>query len=252
VLTIAMLVYALTPEIAEMTRRNVDALLANTMGDFELRVLFNGGPPVALPADERLVPIYMAERSSIAKAYNLAFSEARGDVFACVHNDVAAPRGWDVVMRDAMVDGFAFPMVLEDARECAERGIGTTQAGFPPGCCFMFPRALYAALGGFDEAFEGCHFEDNDLWLRGMLAGYPMTRANVEVEHGRGKTRTSLPDLANPDFVRNKQVYINKHRQPDGSVPIPTLEERPWQRLHESDISFAGSTGPSVTATSTL
>lgn len=226
-LSIAMLVYACNPELAEMTRRNVALLLEHTVGEFELRVLFNGGPPVALPADDRLVPIFMGERSSIAKAYNLAFSQARGDTFACIHNDVAVPYGWDERLMEAMGDGFAFPMVLEDAQDCAERGVQPTQEGFPTGCCFMFPKALYVALGGFDEAYEGCHFEDNDLWMRALKDGRKLSRASLIVSHGRGKTRTVLPDLANGDFRRNKQIYIEKFTQPDGSVPLPTLQEQP-------------------------
>ena len=222
-----MLVYACTPELAEMTRRNVATLLEHTVGEFELRVLFNGGPPVALPADDRLVPIYMAERSSIAKAYNLAFSQARGDTFACVHNDVTVPYGWDERMAEAVGDGFAFPMVLEDAQDCAERGIGQTQAGFPTGCCFMFPRALYEALGGFDEQYEGCHFEDTDLWMRALKDGRRLSRAAVVVTHGRGKTRTVLHDMGNTSFRRNQELYADKHRQADGSVHIPTLQEQP-------------------------
>lgn len=226
-LTVAMLVYAVTPEIAEMTKRNVATLLANTTGEFELRVLFNGGPAVALPADDRLVPIYMAERSSIAHAYNLAFSSVRGDVFACVHNDVSVPYGWNEKLAAAVGDGFAFPTPVEDAQECAQRGIRPLENHFPTGCCFMFSRALWEDLEGFDEQFEDCHFEDTDLWMRGVIAGRRLTRADLLVEHGRGKTRTELPDTGNVSFRRNKERYIAKHAKPDGRVTIPLLQEQP-------------------------
>lgn len=219
-----MLVYAINPEIEAMTRKNLARLLEHTTGEFEVRVLINGGPVISFPADERVVPIYIAEPASIAKAYNMAFSMARGDTFACVHNDVSVPEGWNERMASAVGTGFAFPMVLEDPVDCAERGIAPTQAGFPTGCCFMFARALYEAVGGFDEVFEGCHFEDTDLWMR---AQRPLTRARVVVEHGRGKTRTELPDTGNTSFHRNKEIYIERHMRPDGSVPLPTLQEQP-------------------------
>jgi hypothetical protein len=226
-LSIAMLVYAITREIEEMTLANVGALLRNTTGDFEVRLLINGGPVIALPQHPNLVPIYMAERSSIAQAYNLAFSGAVGDTLACVHNDVTVPPGWNEPMQAACRVGFAFPRVREDEQECLSRGVGTTQAGFPTGCCFMFPREVYDALMGFDEAFEGCHFEDTDLWMRGMDMGFRLARANVTVEHGRAKTRTVLPDAANAAFQRNRMIYADKHRRADGSVHIPTLQEQP-------------------------
>lgn len=221
-----MLVYAITPELAAMTQRNVQTLLDNTTGEFEVRLLVNGGPPIALNPDPRLVTIYHAERSSIAHAYNLAFSCAHGDTYACVHNDVEVPYGWNERLA-GMGECMAFPTPVEDAEECAQRGVGLTQPMFPTGCCFMFPKALYEALGGFCEDFEGCHFEDNDFWMRGMQAGYSLRRAPVSVVHGRGKTRTELPDAANGDFRRNKEIYIARHERPDGSVPLPLVQELP-------------------------
>ena len=218
-----MLVYAITPEIEAMTKRNVRTLLANTTGDFELRVLINGGPTVAFPPDDRLVPIYLEHGRSIAQAYNLAFSCARGDVLACVHNDVVLPWGWNEPMAEVMGDGFAFPRAYEDAEECATRGIKPLPEDFPTGCCFMFPRSLFDRLGGFDEQYEGCHFEDTDLWMRSLMVGRKLSRADVVVLHGRGKTRTAIPDVANASFRRNKDLYIGKFTQQDGSVPLPTL-----------------------------
>lgn len=228
-LTVAMLVYAVTPEIGLMTHRNVKALLANTVGDFELRVLINGGPVVSFEADPRLVPIYLAERHSIAEAYNMAFSQAAGDTLACVHNDVTVPPGWNEALEAELQAGagIAFPTPLENEQECLLRGIGTTQRGFPTGCCFMLRRALFERLGGFDEVFEDCHFEDTDLWMRAVDAGERLGRAAVTVAHGRGRTRTELSDGANAAFRRNRLIYADKHRREDGNVPIPTLGELP-------------------------
>jgi GT2 family glycosyltransferase len=89
----------------------------------------------------------------------------------------------------------------------------------------MLRRALFERLGGFDEAFEDCHFEDTDLWMRAVDAGERLGRAPVAVAHGRGKTRTLLSDGANTAFRRNRLIYAEKHRREDGNVPIPTLEE---------------------------
>ena len=220
-----MLVYVVSPEIDAMTRRNVQAVLDNTTGEFELRVFYNGGKPLALPNDPRIVGIYYSTPMSIAAAYNRAFSCARGDTFACVHNDVEVPYGWNEALSAELEAGagIAFPRPVEDAQECAARGIGTTQRGFPTGCCFMLSKALYERLGGFDEAFEECHFEDTDLWMRAVDAGERLGRADVSVQHGRGKTRTLIGDRCNGAFHRNRLVYADKHRREDGTVPIPTL-----------------------------
>ena len=226
-LSIAMLVYACTPDIVAMTERNVGTLLRNTTGEFELRVLFNGGPAVALPAHPALVPIYIGERQSIAKAYNLAFSCARGDVYACVHNDVSVPYGWNEYLRPG--DDFVFPMACENAADCADRGIDTLPPYSPPGCCFVFSKDTYMALGGFDEAFEGCHFEDTDLWMKALAAGKRLVRRDVMVEHGRGKTRTAIPGRANDSFRANAERYANRYRREDGSVPLPSISQVPQE-----------------------
>lgn len=227
-LTIATLVYAITTDIVEMTRRNIDTLLENTTGDFEVRVLVNGGPVMAFRPHPNLVPIYHAERLSIAAAYNMAFSCAAGDTLACVHNDVRVPYAWNEGMGDYLTsESIVFPMVREDAQEAALRGVRPTQAFMPPGCCFMLSKGLYEALGRFDEAFAGCHFEDTDLWMKAVLAGKTLVRAPVTVEHGRGKTRTELPDTGNGSFRVNQQIYINRYRREDGNVPLPILPEEP-------------------------
>jgi hypothetical protein len=226
-LTVAMLVYAITPDLAKMTEENLGTLLRNTTGDFEVRVLFNGGPAAALPYDPRVSWIYQSERSSIAHAYNLAFSCAKGDTFACVHNDVSVPAGWNEALEAELEAGagIAFPQLAEDEQECLLRGVGTTQRGLPTGCCFMLRKALYEALGGFDEVFEGCHFEDTDLWMRALDHGERLARGDVTVAHGRARTRTLLPDKANTAFRRNRLIYADRHRREDGNVPIPTLGE---------------------------
>ena len=226
-LTVAMLVYAVTQEIVEMTEANLGALLRNTTGDFEVRLLINGGPVISLPPHPSLVPIYMAERSSIAKAYNLAFSASHGDTLACVHNDVSVPAGWNEALEAELEAGagIAFPRLAEDEQECLLRGVGTTQRGLPTGCCFMLRKALYEALGGFDEVFEDCHFEDTDLWMRALDHGERLARGDVTVAHGRARTRTLLPDKANTAFRRNRLIYADRHRREDGNVPIPTLGE---------------------------
>jgi alkanesulfonate monooxygenase SsuD/methylene tetrahydromethanopterin reductase-like flavin-dependent oxidoreductase (luciferase family) len=120
-LTVAMLVYAVTQEIVEMTERNLGALLRNTTGDFEVRLLINGGPVVSLPPHPNLVPIYMAERSSIAHAYNLAFSGSHGDTLACVHNDVEVPpaRRWRRSYRRARASRSRRPSKTNRNASCA-------------------------------------------------------------------------------------------------------------------------------------
>lgn len=222
-----MLVYAITPEIEAMTRRNVATLLENTTGDFEVRVLINGGPVVSFPEHPRQLTLYMAEPQSIAAGYNLAFSRAKGDVLACVHNDVTVPEGWNEPLQAdlALYGGCVFPRLLEDASEIASRGLSPSMSAFPPSCCFLMRKALYEAVGAFDEVFEGCHFEDTDFWMRVLAHGEPLTRSEVTIWHGRGKTRTALVDGGNNSFRRNQQIYINRYRQPDGSVPLPSVTE---------------------------
>lgn len=228
--SLVMPVMDLGSETREATAHAIASITATTKGPYELIVVMNGrvkGNWQPLGAS-RLV--LFEKRVSIAEAYNAGFKEARGDYFACCHNDVELPAGWETPMKSLVDAGraLAFPSVDESGSDCDRRGVPKTDAWLCPGCFFMMRAAVWRELGGYDEAFLEMHWEDTDLFYRARKRGIALERAPVTVIHRRGLTRSLLPDRGNDALLRNRWIWLAKHKEDiaqDGSISLPKLKE---------------------------
>ena len=208
---IIMLAYIASPEIRLMTRAAIERVLQSTGEDAGLTVGINGGESFPVPANQRLTMAYWAERKGLGHAYNDLALICPEPFLVFLHNDCFVPD--DVIWLEklaavAAAYGFAFPAVKEDREESLLRGITPTYDKCPPSCCYVVRRDVFGRLGGFDRIFEGCHFEDLDLFMRGQQLGCTMARVkDVEVFHRRGMTRGAMSEEANAAFRRNAQTY---------------------------------------------
>jgi GT2 family glycosyltransferase len=222
-----MLVYNAAPEVAAMTQAAVDKVLESTGDDVRLVVAYNGGAIFPVRADERIDTVAWADRTGLGEAYN-ALVNAHDDPYICLmHNDCFVPDGgWLYrLIATAESTGFAFPKVRSDDEDLRLRGMTKASDVLPPSCCYVIERKAWEKVGGFDTAFEGCHFEDMDLFLRAKKLGYEMARvSSVEVFHRRGATRVLTADESNAAFRKNGQIYASKWGH-DGLAEMPTLVE---------------------------
>ncbi len=203
-LSIVMLVYDIHPNIEPMTMKAVDLVRKNTVGPYELTVIFNGPPLNGAYKD--LARILLPERVSVAKAYNEGFRCSRGDYLCCLHNDVFVPEHWNLLLQEEADKGdIAFSKVDEDE--------DPTPAWMPPGCCFVMKRETWERLGGYDERFEEFHCEDTDLFHRALKLGIKLIQCDVIVGHKRGATRFLFPDKGRVALIRNTKLLMLKHRQ---------------------------------------
>ena len=220
---IFMLVYMVDPSIEDMTKASVWRVLQNT--NAAVTVAFNGGQTFAFDADDRLTVIAWEERLGLGEAYNRIIN-ATDEPFICImHNDCFISTGTlEPLIEQAEKTGFAFPRVRQDAEESIARGVQPTSSGIPPSCCYVVTREAWKALGGFDEEFRGCHFEDMDLFLRARMHGYGTPQVeDVEVFHRRGVTRSLTVDESNAAFLANRARYMSKWGS--GNIaPIPDVQ----------------------------
>ncbi|MCC6536064.1 MAG: glycosyltransferase family 2 protein [Bryobacterales bacterium] len=92
----------------------------------------------------------------------------------------------------------------------------------PPGALLLFPRAIWAELGGFDERFHPVWFEDVDFLRRVAKAGYeiwytPETRA----EHAGGHSVLKLQLSERQQFwYGNLLQYAALHAGPPMAVRL--------------------------------
>lgn len=219
-----MLVANVHPSIPPITQEAASLVLGTLPDDAQLTVAFNGGDTFALRADDKLDVGILPPTKGLADAYNLLVNAHSEPFIALVHNDCFVPEHWlETLCVAAAENGFAFPSVVTDGVEEAGRGLMPVAAGIPPSCCYVVTREAWSRLGGFDEQFEGCHFEDMDLFMRAERAGYRLRQVpEVMVFHRRGTTRVLVSNQANEAFLRNQRIYTDKWGS-GGTAPIPML-----------------------------
>lgn len=102
-----------------------------------------------------------------ARAYNLAFASATGDVLVCLDAD--------------NVIGLRFlDTVQERLADQPDTFLHVWSGDWSDGTCgrLVFPRHIFQALGGYDESLGLCGFQDIDLRDRAQAAGYRLVNVN--------------------------------------------------------------------------
>jgi GT2 family glycosyltransferase len=161
------------------------------------------------PGASRLYPV--TGYPHITKAYNLAARACTEDVLCFVHDDVQfgftymqLAKALEAVQRCGIVgvcgatrledDGTWWQkLTREEVNTCCRGAIGSPHGvlrwnGFGQvvvvdGVLLMMRRAIFEALGGFNEQLTGAHFYDVDISLRAHRAGYVNEVVDLPVFH---------------------------------------------------------------------
>jgi len=70
-------------------------------------------------------------------------------------------------------------------------------------------KQFFEVVGGFDERFSPCDYEDVDLSYRAAQAGYKLVQGKLPVQHRSGVTATQLDDRV-AITVRNRRLFAEK------------------------------------------
>jgi len=229
-LSIIMLTYG--EHQVDMTISAIQTIKQFTSEEYELLVWVNGDAEegyVEPLADATEYVLGTQERISLARAYNEALEYTKGDIICVLHNDCFVEEGWArPLIEEAENGNIAFPLVRQNAEIIAARGIALVPDWMPPSCCFAIGRETLEHLGGWDEQFEFCHFEDMDLFQRATNQGIRLVQVPSTVFHIRGVTRADQGDKANAAFKANEKRYALKHGVREGqkiTYPLPILEQ---------------------------
>ena len=223
-LSIATIAYAIAdvPEIAGMTLDMVRALRANTIDPFEHIMIFNGEKFTGWPEGYIPKEVVFHKHMSISTCYNVAFKyRAEGDYLCCCHNDVFVEPGWsEPLIEEAKKGSIAFP-TIEEVNYKGHWPLGSA--------CFVMHKDVWEDLGGYDEDFKGCHYEDEDLFLRATQRGIPLVQlSNSHVKHLRRVTRQLVPFKQDEQWVAiNHPIFIGKH----GDEGVRWLKNR-WGKMN--------------------
>lgn len=221
-LSIATIAYGIedVPEIAGMTREMILNIAENTTSSFEQTIIFNG-QVLNLGKSLSYGVVAFSEHQSIATCYNAAFNLPGGEFLCCCHNDVKVERGWSESLIEIAEGGdIAFPQVEE---------VRYADKVWPLGsACFVLSRKLWEELDGYDERFKGCHYEDEDLFLRAMRLGVKLVQSqDSKVKHLRRVTRSLVPFKQDEKWIAmNHPVFVAKH----GDEGVNWLKSR-WGKM---------------------
>lgn len=233
---------------AALTRRAVEALAAQldlAPGRDEVVVVDNASADgTAAMLRERFPTVRLienAENRGFGAANNAGMAAAKGDWFLLINTDAFVHDGAVAALvgagsRDAAEAGVVGPKLLNEdgslQRSCfafptprlawlENLGLGRLakanrfahdaagEVDFVSGACMLVRREVFAATGGFDEAFF-MYSEETDWQRRVRDAGWAIGfEPGAVVTHLGGGSQSS--GRVNPEFFRSLDRYVRKH-----------------------------------------
>jgi GT2 family glycosyltransferase len=151
-----------------------------------------------------------------AAAINQGIDVARTDAVLILNNDIAADPGFvEQAYRDitAEPDSLHGPSLLTRVVD----GVGL---GYLEGWCIGAHADVWAELGGLDEVgFPLPYWEDNDLCLRAVLAGYWLHQTAWPVRHKSNGTAKGLSGAADGSAA-NQRLFERRARDARPSLQL--------------------------------
>jgi GT2 family glycosyltransferase len=124
-------------------------------------------------------------------ACNQGARKATGDVLLFLNNDIQVYGDYVSILLEMMDDS------ILAGPELNEHNTGWNKFGekiipYIAGWCLALTKATYEALGGFDERYSPCDYEDMDLCYAAVRAGKSLTRLSLPIRHISGGS--AMPD----------------------------------------------------------
>lgn len=233
-------IIVLTYNQLALTKQCLESIWKHTNNDcIEVIVIDNGshdGTRDYLKQITSIKAIFNKTNEGFAKACNQGLEVASGDNILFLNNDTVVTNQWLEPMIKLLYQDDKIGMVgpvsnyvsgpqqvpvnytnveeIEDfSRLYCLQQQGRSKAVLRlVGFCLLVKKKVLDQVGGFDERFVGGSFEDDDLSLRVLQAGYQLKIALDSFVHHHGHaTFTGNPDLSISQlYEENRQRFIDK------------------------------------------
>ncbi|WP_268992374.1 glycosyltransferase [Bacillus subtilis] len=233
-------IIVLTYNQLALTKQCLESIWKHTNNDcIEVIVIDNGshdGTRDYLKQITSIKAIFNKTNEGFAKACNQGLEVASGDNILFLNNDTIVTNQWLEPMIKLLYQDDKIGMVgpvsnyvsgpqqvpvnytnveeIEDfSRLYCLQQRGRSKAVLRlVGFCLLVKKKVLDEVGGFDERFVGGSFEDDDLSLRVLQAGYQLKIALDSFVHHHGHaTFTGNPDLSISQlYEENRQRFIDK------------------------------------------
>lgn len=141
----------------------------------------------------------MSNLTVITNEHNQGFSiacnqgarKARGDILLFLNNDVMVYGDYVSQLLTVMDDDILAGPELNE-HNTGWNKFGEITVPYIAGWCLALTKATYEALGGFDERYSPCDYEDIDLCHAATKAGLNLARLELPIRHVSGGS--AMPD----------------------------------------------------------
>ncbi len=170
-----------------------------------------------------------------SRACNAAIRESSGDVLVLLNNDVEVEPGFLAPLLRALdADPQVFAVnsrillpsqaMLDEGektgwfhngifyvdcrRDPARRSTATAPTLYATACAAAYRRAMVEQLGGFDELYSPCYWEDIDLSYRALKRGWQVLYEPESVVYHQHETTTARMDARFVAMVKHRNNFV--------------------------------------------
>lgn len=131
------------------------------------------------------------ENRGFPVACNQGAAKATGDILLFLNNDITAFGDYATPLLETVTDDILAGPEL-NSHNTGWNVFGGVTVPYIAGWCLALTKATYEALGGFDERYSPCDYEDMDLCYSAVQAGKELVKLELPIRHVSGGS--AMPD----------------------------------------------------------
>jgi GT2 family glycosyltransferase len=204
--------------------------------------------------------VALPTNGGFSRACNAAIQASTGDVLVLLNNDVAVDDGFLGPLLEAldsdssvfavnsrillpgqeMLDegektgGFHNGIFYVDCqRDPARRAMATAPTLYATACAAAYRRSMVSQLGGFDELYSPCYWEDVDLSYRALKRGWKVLYEPRSIVYHQHETTTARLDPRFTAMVKHRNAFLFVWKNiGDARWTAASLALGPWVALY--------------------
>lgn len=140
---------------------------------------------------------------------NLGATEAAGDTLVFISNDVIPKGDYITAIEQGVKDDVLIGPQLLDY-DTGWNKFGDTLIPYLGGWCLACNRATWDKIGGFDERYVPCDYEDIDLSYTAQQKGIELTAIGLPLQHLFGQSAVNLEGGREKTTLKNRSLFMKK------------------------------------------
>lgn len=158
---------------------------------------------------DRLTVMNLPENIGFGPGNNRGAKEAKSVILIFISNDVLIRGDYVAPIRDVMQRNVLYGAQLLDY-DTGWNKFGDLLIPYLAGHCLACSRKTWDKLGGFDEQFVPCDYEDIDLSYTACQKGIELKALSLPLEHMFGQSAIALEGGREKTTLRNQDLFKGK------------------------------------------